>query len=91
VSISLSARARCELVRLGTSNGAKVSSAGSGGEHPESLGAVYAGVSEVTLELGLVNKAEIVGSGSLVLQSHRKQGSVELRLDSVEPSSLGSG
>jgi hypothetical protein len=25
-----------------------------------------------------------------VLQGHRKQGSVELRLDSVEPSSLGS-
>lgn len=64
---------------------------GVGSEAPEALGAVNLGVGERAGVLGLVNEAEVVAAGSVVLQGNSEQRRVQLGLHSVEESSLRLG
>jgi hypothetical protein len=71
------------LLGLSLSNGVAISS-----ELPEALGVIDVSVGEFTGELLLVNVAEVVRARGVILQGHSEQGSVQLRFDSVEESSL---
>lgn len=62
-----------------------------GTEHPEALGAVDIGVGQRAGVLGLVDEAEVIGAGLVVLQGDSKQRLIELALDSVKEGLLRLG
>jgi len=59
-----------------------------GRERPEALGAVDIGVDQAAGVLGLINEAKVIGTRSVVLESHSEQRRVQLGLNSVEESGL---
>jgi hypothetical protein len=78
-------------VNGGAASGTSADRVAGGGELPEAVGGVDVDVGDRAGVLGGVNVAEVVGTGSMVLEGDGEQGRGEVGLDGVEKGLLLSG